>query len=42
MGELLDLHTKRLEKMRAELEEEIRLTWEWIEQVEKRKEEENA
>jgi hypothetical protein len=36
MGEIIDFYEARLAKMRQELAEEIKITLEWCDQVEKR------
>lgn len=38
MSEVIDLHQVKLEKMRRELAEEIRITLAWIAEVEARRE----
>ena len=42
VSEVIDLHQVKLEKMRRELAEEIRITLAWIAEVETRKERESA
>ncbi len=39
MSEVIELHQARLDKMRRELAEEIRITLAWIVEVEARREE---
>jgi len=42
VSEVIDLHQAKLEKMRRELAEEIRITLAWIAEVEARRERERV